>query len=437
MTIQTNTFAQQYAVTRGGNATVRGSNGALADIAANAPRFQFASAGVPQGILIEGVGTNLALNPRWLGVVAGTPPSGSPPSGGTPGTGPTGWGFSNTTFNSQTGLNYQLGAVQVIDGEDVLPMRIFGTAGNGNLFSAIFAAAVPILAAAPFDVLMNYRLLAGTTAGLVQLAHSFGIPSGASVPSNSVHASLGSAPVEARATKAAGVGIDGTTTVNLRLQFAAATPIDITIGLSLLRILRDGRVTQSPIRPASGNAGPATRSRDQIDFRSMHWWDPARMLDGVNVGTTAMFEFTTQQVGIAGDQGLLRKDDGMANNRMEFYILSSTNQVWCRRVIAGSGQTTQIGTISAGSPFRLVIAATSTEMVALLTGGQLTTIPLNGGTFVPVRGMLGSNGDDATAFWGVFSGDVAWKMRFPNRTLFQIADLAHTFEQIRSEGGAP
>lgn len=437
MTLPANTFAEQYTVTRGGNATVRGSNGALADIAASTPRLQFASAGVPQGILIEGVGTNLALNPRWLGVVAGTPPSGSPPSGGTAGTGPTGWGFSNTTFNSQTGLNYQLGAVQTIDGEDVLPIRIFGTSG-GNLFTAPLAAAVSVLAASPFDVLMNYRLLAGTTAGLTQLAHSFAIPSGATVPSNSVHASLGAAPVEARATKAAGAGIDGTSTVNLRLQFATATPIDITIGLSLLRVLRDGRVTQSPIRPLAGNAGPATRSRDQVDFRSVNWWNPARMLGGVNVGTTAMFEFTPQQVGVAGDQGLLRLDDGMSNNRMEAYILSGTNQVWVRRVIAGAAQTTQIGTVSGGSRFRLILAATSTEIVALLTGGQLTAIPINGGTFVPVRGLLGSvTNDDTTAFFGVCGGTFSWGARFPNKTLFEIADLAFTAAQIRSEGGAP
>lgn len=434
MPLPTVLFGDLFTVARAGLATVVASNGALTDVAAGAPRFNFASTGTPVGLLIEGVDINYDTNPLWLGTVAGTPPTGSPPTGGTLGTSPTGSSIASPT--AINGLSLQIVGVQTIAGEAYLVLRYYGTANSSTQISQQLVGSITSLAASPLDFAVNFLLLGGSVAGLSRVGIGANV-SGASIPATNVVSQLGSTPVAARMTKAAGVGTDGTATYFLQVTPVSGAQIDITFGVGLKRILRTLRTAGSLIRPAAGGSGPTTRNRDDVRWKRVDWWDVARMSGSTNVGSTVMFEFAVQQVSQAAEQGLLRIDDGTSSNRMEFYVAANSSQVACRRVIGGTAAVTTLGSIAASVPFRLAFAGNNSSIISVVSGGDLTSIPLGGGTFTPARCLLGSiTTDDTTPLWGVCSAALAYPLRQPNLTLLQLVDTSISIATLRAEGGA-
>jgi hypothetical protein len=103
-----------FTVTRAGVKNVVNRAGVLTEIPANTPATEFAN-GVLKGTLIEPARTNSIRNNTMQGAVVGVVGSG--------GQRPTNWGAANPS-----GLSEEIVSSTVIDGIEVLTVRVFGTA---------------------------------------------------------------------------------------------------------------------------------------------------------------------------------------------------------------------------------------------------------------------------------------------------------------------
>lgn len=408
-------FADLFSVTRAGPATVVGSDGNVADVAANAPRFDFTAAGVPNGLLIEGAQTNLMTNPRF--------------AGGSVGVLPTGVSFG-TTNNGITVTNL---GTETIGGVEFYVVRYSGTATAiaGNNYN--LGGTVAYTVAEQLDTLFRIYLKAGSMSGFTL----FRFGQGSLGATADLRTLLNSTPTDYRATKAAGAGgSDGTVQPFLGWTTSNGATIDATISFGMPRMYAGGRINQSFVRPATAVTGTSTRARDAISFTRVDWWNPDREVTGDNVGSSFMLQCMLPALTTATDRGILRIDDGTASNRFEIYNPAGTSNIVMRRVISGSATTTTIGTYTADAPFRIVISAVSATITALVTGGDIVTAS-TGGTFSPARAFLGSvTTDDTTPMWGYVYGGLFYPYAQTNIVALQMSSMSIPFATLRAEGGA-
>jgi hypothetical protein len=330
------------------------------------------------------------------------------------------------------GISAQIVGVQEIGGEQVLAVRYYGTR-SGNQGAGTMSASNTYATTDAVEAGFTARVLAGDPAqvSLMRCAATIG---GVTVNGSNLAAGLATGPVKCAVSKAANSGgTNGNANFFVNFDFVQATPIDVTIGFSSPFLFKNGRPGQSYIRPASAAVGASSRARDDLRFTRQDWWDFARLVSGANVGATVVLEFMLQQLAQGTDQGLLRIDDATPANRLEFYNLAGTNQIWARRVINGTVVANlQLGTFSPMVPFRLVLSGDDDDLRAVVTGGDITMIPL-AGSFVAARALLGSvTTDDTTAMWGWFRYGFAYPKTQPNATLLLLTTLAA--ETIKAEG---
>ena len=426
MPLPASTFADQFSITRGGSATVLDLNGDRTDVPASSLRFDFSSSGGPRGILIEGPDTNYATNPLFAGVVAGTPPTGTPPSGGTTGAPPTG-----LTVGSGAGMTAQIEGVQTIRGNTALVVRYYGVRSAATTAAAAMTAAVPYAVADAIDAGVTLEVLSGDPATL-SVARCALTAGGQTITGASQAGALASGPALCSIAKAPNSGGSaGSVTFFAQLDWVIGAQIDMRVAFYAPYLVKSGRPEQSYIRPASPVIGASSRNRDDVRFRRVDYWDWGRMAAGANVGATVLLEFMLQRAAPAGvDQGLLRLDDATPLNREEFYAKGGTSQIWARRVVGGTVVAElALGNYTPMTPFRLLHAGKTSERVAVVSGGDITPIPL-GDSFVTARAILGSiTTDDTSAAWGWFRYGYAYPKAQPNGTLLQLTTLpASTIE---------
>jgi hypothetical protein len=436
MTLPVVAVSALLTVTRAGVGTVLSGAGVVTDIAANVPRRDFASDGSPLGLLIEGAETSYNPNPRWIGGTPGVAPTpGSPPTGGTVGTSPTNTALANATpFN---GCTTRYGGNVTIGGVEFATMQLYGNApGPASGSSQALLNNIPILQAVQQNYLMRAVLLGGSWNNIEflrvrdQALTQVDLHTRITAINQVVDIPM---PV-----KAAGALTDTSASFLLLVWRAISGPVDVTVGFSSITALRGGRLAQSLIRPAAGALGPYTRPRDDIRWARVDWWNPDRVVEGVNVGCGLMLQFMLQAVTVAGDRGMARLDDLTSSNRTEFYVAAGTNNIMARRVEGGvTLATTLIGTVTPGQAFRLVLSADATSIRAMLSGGDIVTIPV-GTVFTVARGFLGSiTADDSTPLWGWVYGGLLFPRGLPNDQMGDQADMANSFAALRAAAEEP
>lgn len=412
---------------RAGLATVINDLGQRADVAANTLRHDFSAAGVPAGFRFEGPDTNLIPNPLFNGAVAGTP-----------GAAPTGSNTSGFT-GTQSGISASVVSVGLVGGDMRIAVRYQGTA-SGTAVNAIFAnGTMPFLTARAQYHAIDVTMIAGTKANVTNITLSGG--AGATTIGPSGIFGLGATRTTLTMTKPAGTGTDANGNLFVGLTVTNGGAVDITLEYSVFLAYRASaaaptvtRPIQSLIRPAPAGSGPVSRARDDARFARIDWWNPARAVSSTVVGSGCVHEFlipaTSPEV-----MGLLRVDDATASNRQETYIPVGTTQVWHRRVIAGSEVfNAQIGSFTAGSPFRVLWSGVGSAHHVMVTGGDLTPVT-HGAAFAAAGGFLGSiTADDTTPLWGWFRGSLYYERGLTGTAALDATNTSISLETLRLEG---
>ncbi|SHJ57976.1 hypothetical protein SAMN02745194_02890 [Roseomonas rosea] len=377
-----------------GQATTAGGN--WQSHAPDVPRFN----GAARRLMVEGQRTNGVRNPHFLGAVAGDNTAGNP---GTP--------PANMSMTPGGGL--RVVGLGTEDGAGYVDLRVVGSiAGAGSWFFN-FDAAGGIAAAAGEvrTVSCEIRALSGSyPAGQIRL--QAGYPGSTDQQGPDIRAAIGAAPVRYSFASAAGAG---TSSIVPALRFVVgSTPVDITLRLRFPQC-EAGAFMSSPILPATGAQGAATRAADLGVFGL----PAAHQQRGALVGSFML----PQAASSAAHQTLFALDDGTLNNCFGLRNNAGGLAILPMRVASGAETVgTTVGTIAAGSVFRAAMAWDSSGIAACVNGGAVQTI--SGANPAVTRLLLGQGRLDLAS---ALFGEIWWldlhATRLPDATLQTLTNL--------------
>lgn len=417
MTIAEQAFSDLYTFTRSGVATQINAAGELAIVPADTIRADFTAAGDPRGWLIEGPTSNVGSNPRF---------NGSPPSAPT--------NMTYTPSSPALSVAYAYGTEAGMPYVDVTISGTAAASGFAIIYPDSFSTAVSA-APATWTASIYARLVSGTFSG------SFAWRLLDSLVSTlaSVTIAPTSAPLLGQRFSVTGTHSNASATAVYTLLLVnglvSGQSYNFTIRLGGYQIEQRTAMT-SLTMPASG-LGPVSRGRDVLRTKNVAWWNPSRTVASVAQGSTIMVEFVANQAAPASsDQGILRIDDGTADNRLELYIAAGTSAVRARRTIGGvTAAAMTLGNMTAGVACRVAYAVTPTREVGIITGGALVTAT-PGGVFAPARCMIGSITDDDTSpLNGYIRAILAYDTAQANVALLDVVDTEITIGTLLDEGG--
>lgn len=309
----------------------------LVEYAADVPRFN----GAAQRLLLEGQSTNVWTNPRGDGLVAGTPGSNPTGAGTRPANGLVAEIIGQATRNGIPGWEF----------------RISGT---------------------PASTGINTWALGGATAHLVGdfvwTAAWFALVGGslANIANMTLRGSDGDAGVSVIGMTATPqffsrrwVSTSNTgTQPRLRWSFAdTVTPVDCTIWIGGGQQRIGPAFLDSAILPVSGS--PAASTRGQDNFTSAF---ATLFPNGVG---TVLGSFMLSSNADGADQVLIDINDGTANNRIRLRNVAGGATIVAGRTIGGvNADATTLGSMTAGTLFRVGLTFDGTTLVANFNGGS-------------------------------------------------------------------
>jgi hypothetical protein len=367
--VATFTRAQVAAVSTAFNAA-----GDLVEYAADVPRFN----GAAQRLLIEGQQTNQISNVRAEGGASGSP-----------GTQPTNYVITA----APSGLTRTITVGVAYKGMTGVRVRYNGTPAAPGAVSIAFDANTAI-AAAPGAVWSGgylWRLAAGSLSGVTQVRAQFGWRDGGG-------ASLG--PTSHTLTDSGGdnffsatsTAVAGTAFVQLlhRVDFSAV-PLDFTFELFIPQLCLAPFIG-APILPPVGVPGASTRGQD--NFTSTF-----ASLFPTGVGTVLGSFMLPQNASAGADQVLFDINDGSVNNRIRLRNVAGGATLVAGRVIGGaSTDATTIGSMTAGTLFRVGLTFDGTTIAANFNGGSNQTVAGQPGGLTTLR--VGNNSAGTAPMFG-------------------------------------
>jgi len=355
-------FAELLSLARAGSAWRFDASGVLAEVAANLPRLDHNPATLqPRGLLLEEAATNVVLDPRREGAVAGSS-----------GTAPPAWGFVDTTGAFGLTRTISLG---VEDGLPFVDFRWTGTAtSSGNLqhftLSPDQAASVgQTWTYAPYCVVFGPALPSNPRARLIELP-SFAATETA-FAAGAVGLRLSRRAVTRTLTDAAASAVR----VNIWVSVSSGVTYDFTVRVAAPQLWQSA-LQFSPSFPPAGTPGASTRAADDFAFLDLGAFYNA-------AGGTFVMDWTPGQATSPGNRGLLMLDDGTANNRLRLFMTAASTAP--RLQVTSDGVNVVPGT-SAGAVTAL---ARSTLRFSYGPAGYLLSV--DGGAPVAVAGALPLN----------------------------------------------
>lgn len=358
----------------GSLATVAGANGIWSESLANVARF----VGAGQRLLIEGQRTNHFANPRGEGAVVGLLGAG--------GSWPTGWG-GGAVFS---GLSLEVVGQGVASGMTYTRLRLSGTS-DGTASRATSSYSAPATLGQPVTNGVFSRLVSGSAAGLsVQVevreyaGGSPGAVSGASLP---LATSWGRGVISRVMTDPA------TTSGRYTTRFSGSNGVAYDVVFDIANpSIEAAPFASTPILPPVGTPFAATRGADRVTAGL------AGLGIGANGAGTFLWSGAIAQTAPAGqDQTILQVDGGASTEAFALVNLAGGTQIALRRVLAGVATQLVLGSVAAGTDFRLGMALDGTgRAIASLNGG--TAAEVTGGAvggFTTLRVGSDATGDRA------------------------------------------
>ncbi|MXP62762.1 hypothetical protein E0493_05270 [Roseomonas sp. M0104] len=342
-------------VQRGGTALTLDPAGAYQAVGSDMPRFQ----GAAQRLLVEEARTNALRNPR--GAYAGTAgfPTANPPDYWYTYTSP-GVTISFVATGSEDGIPY-------VDADIVATSGAYGcrVVFEGN--SQVVCAPGQVWTSSFF-----MRLLAGSV-GNVSFTHRVmeRAANGTFIASTDIGANAPTAaPLttqRARATRAIGDPSAARIVNGVDFNASSAFSARLRFGLPQLEL---GGVATSPMLPAAGSFGPASRAAD------LAVWAPPGGFGGS--GTAVIRAMLPAAAPFSASQGLLQIDDGGDANRL---LIRNTSGSATVHGVADSGGSTLAalsgGNMTAGTPFRAALAWAPGELAFCMNGGAVQSAAIS------------------------------------------------------------
>jgi hypothetical protein len=344
-------FARTQTASR---ATALNGASAWAEFAADAARHHDTA----RRLLIEGPQTNSLRNPRAEGGVAGTP-----------GTTPTNW-----QVTQNPGLSREIVGIGTTGGINTIDVRFFGTptSGSGTLLFET-SQFIPAATGQTWTHSVFMALVAGTnpspTLNLLQsvleqdsagttLANNFG--------TDFLPLLTGSL---ARFVRTVTLTSAATAFVRpfIRMTWLATAPVDFTLRIGWPQMAQAG-FAGTPILPLAGAPLAATRGIDSATAAF------ATLFPGGS-GTLLWSGMLPQAASAAADQTLLQLDDGTDNNRFRLRNLAGGASITAGRVTGGAaGEATALGSMTAGTLFRVGATFSAGRLAACLNGGAVHAV---------------------------------------------------------------
>lgn len=336
--------------------TATNAAGSVVEYVADVPRFNGAS----QQLLLEGQRTNNVSNTRGVGFVAGSP-----------GTLPTGW----TVPTVQTGLTRILSSVSS-GGASGIGITFSGTASTSNTsFETSARASAPSAAPSQTRTVSVLLWLASgslTNVSSITIGGIFLTSAGGAVASNvftssDIKGGLTSLPKQFSFTM--------TSTSDATIaRFNPRLAITITNGATTDAVIGVAYIGDE-IAPFASTAtfppvdtpGASTRGQDNLtsSFSSLF---------PTGVGTV-LASFMLPQNAVSVDQMLFDISDGTVNNRIRVRNVAGGATIVAGRVIGGvSTDATTLGSMTAGTLFRVGLTFDGTTITANFNGGSNQTV---------------------------------------------------------------
>lgn len=333
-----------------------GADGAtLALFGADTARFN----GTARRLLIEGQRTNAIRNPRAEGAVAGTP-----------GTLPTNWAIGGFV-----GLTQSVIGVGVDLGIPYVDIRFSGT--SGGTFGVIFLEASQVIAAAngqQWSCAAFVRLVGGSWANTS--GHAISIrqqDSGGGGLGDLTGASSAPPAVWFRQLVAATTNNASVAFVRpfFRLDITNGSAVDFTLRIGAPQ-LEQGAFASSAILPPVGTPGASTRGADLV----------SASLSSLGIGAsgacTVLWSGMIPQAASSGaNQAILHVVESVNNRWLLRNQAGGSNIQWLTQVAGNTTGAATVGTMTAGTPFRLG---------AVIRGDGSGAVSVNGAAAVSISG---------------------------------------------------
>ncbi|CAB4163638.1 hypothetical protein UFOVP810_38 [uncultured Caudovirales phage] len=351
------------------------------EVAANVPRYNAVG-----DLIWEGQRTNLVVNPRWEGAVAGTP--GTLPS-------------STGTFIAPTGITREVVGVTTVNGAAEYQVRFAGTpSSTGEITVYPLPAATAAATGANVVTAVQARIVAGSLTNITSVSlrvlEYLGV---AYVREGALAISLTASRTSFSFVRTMGAGVDSAI-IAYTIIGVAGQPMDITLGLALPEV-ELAPFSSSAILPPIGAPAISTRGADTGRF---------------NVTPTGSIVFAARpgQAAPTGfSQVFMSVNDGFDSNRWDFVCVPGGNDIRLQRVVANIGSNT--ASLGTQVPGTMIYCAMSWDSVgngaAKTRGGTYRTIA-SGPT-----GMTGGRLGNRISGLASLFGSIAYVAVLPNRYL--------------------
>ncbi|MBU8538753.1 phage head spike fiber domain-containing protein [Falsiroseomonas tokyonensis] len=353
--------------------TVLGTDGqTYAEVLADLPRFS----GAARRLLLEGQRSNALRNPRG--------------EGGTPGTStlPTHWG--SVIFGGLTRTFVEARSEIGLQGAR---LRLQGTA-TGSSSTTALGGSLEIAAASQqvWTFSAFIRLVSGTP--LSAAMRLFCRDAGGAVVSSPSTQTLSLTGDLVRFERTFTLPTTATIAfVQPSIQFGIASGETYDIGFDVLGAQMElGAFASTPILPAPGAPAASTRGADLASI-------PLASL-GLGGACTLLWSGLLPQLAQDADQMLLQLDDGTDSSRFTLRNPAAGSGLVAGRVLAGAAaDSPSLGTITAGTPFRAVLAIEGGRIAASLEGGAVQ-VATGGPTTGLTTLRIGNNAANTAALFG-------------------------------------
>lgn len=360
------------------SATTLAADGSLVEVMADVARFT----GPTQRLLLEGQRTNSLRNPRVEGAA--------------PGTQPTHWFASIAT---STGVTATINGAPTVAGVRCLSITLSGTpVGNGFLRVALEGnGAVAASTGQAWSLSLYQAAINASGLGQAQFQWDETTSGGGFITTGFVAVPAMTETltrVQALRTLSGG-GTVGAVRPFWRVPLTNGIPVLGTILVGGAQF-EQGRFASSVMLPPGGSVQASTRGGDQV----------TASLSNLGIGAAGACTFLwsgllPQTAPTGSDQVLLQLDDGTDANRVVLANPAGSATVELSRASAGATLAApSLGSVAAGSPFRLAVAVNAAGRAAA---------SLNGGAVQAVAGVpmgllallrLGSNAAGTLAMFG-------------------------------------
>jgi hypothetical protein len=307
---------------------------------ANVPRFQRAA----QRLLIEGQRANIVRNPRAEGAAA-------------PATPPTNWTMTNTA-----------GTITVTPGAGFADFNL-AFSGTGSVEirpEATAQSAGEILAGESWSLSSVVSLVSGSLTGTSSIRHLMEFRNNvAAIVGSTQSAFIPTATPVQYATS--GVAPATTDRASMILRVDGVSGASLTLRVQYMQVER-GAFASSPVLPALGAPAYSTRSAELVSasLASLCISGPCTILWSGTIPQNAPSGAT---------QTLFQIDEGVGDNRYVARVESSSGAIGLHRTSAGVSAGSAVGTMVAGTPFRLGVSIdTAGRAAASLDGAAAVAI---------------------------------------------------------------